>query len=44
MAAQYLTPEQDEKIRQWERWNLNYFIFAFVALTIIQQSIGVVQW
>lgn len=35
MAAQYLTPEQDEKIRQWERWNLNYFIFAFVALTII---------
>ena len=35
MAAQYLTPEQDEKIRQWERWNRNYFIFAFVALTII---------
>ena len=35
MAAQYLTPEQDEKIRQWGRWNRNDFIFAFVALTII---------
>lgn len=35
MAAKYLTPEQDEKIRKWERWNRNYFIFAFVALMII---------
>ena len=35
MAAQYLTPEQDEKLRRWERWNRNYFLFAFVALTVI---------
>ena len=35
MAAKYLTPEQDGVIRRWERWNRNYFILAFVALTII---------
>ncbi|MCG2580196.1 MAG: hypothetical protein KA296_04880 [Marinobacter sp.] len=35
MTSRYLTTEQNRKIRQWERWNRNYFIFAFVALTII---------
>ncbi|AOY89578.1 hypothetical protein BKP64_16150 [Marinobacter salinus] len=35
MAAKYLTPEQDSEIRRWERWNRNYFMFAFLALTII---------
>lgn len=33
--AHYLTPEQDRKIRRWERWNRNYFIFAFFTLTVI---------
>ncbi len=35
MATGYLTPEQDSKLRRWECWNRNYFIFAFVALVII---------
>ncbi|WP_417502110.1 hypothetical protein [Marinobacter sp.] len=35
MATGYLTSEQDAKLRRWERWNRNYFIFAFVALVII---------
>jgi len=35
MAANYLTPEQDRRLRRWERWNRNYFLFAFVALTVI---------
>ena len=35
MATGYLTPEQDTKLRRWERWNRNYFIFAFVALIIV---------
>lgn len=34
MATSYLTPEQDSKLRRWERWNRNYFLFAFVALVI----------
>ncbi|HET8800307.1 MAG TPA: hypothetical protein VFN01_03905 [Marinobacter sp.] len=35
MTAHYLTTEQNSKLRQWERWNRRYFVFAFVALTII---------
>lgn len=35
MATGYLTPEQDSKLRRWEHWNRNYFMFAFVALVII---------
>ncbi|MBW0147933.1 hypothetical protein [Marinobacter arenosus] len=35
MASKYLTPEQDSIIRRWERWNRNYFIAAFLALTVI---------
>ena len=35
MATGYLTPEQDNKLRRWERWNRNYFVFAFVALVIV---------
>ncbi|MBK1873310.1 hypothetical protein FE848_08755 [Marinobacter sp. 1-3A] len=35
MATEYLTPEQDAKLRRWERWNRSYFIFAFVALVIV---------
>ncbi len=31
----YLTPEQNHKIRRWERWNRNYFMCAFVALVVI---------
>ena len=34
MATGYLTPEQDNKLRRWERWNRNYFIFAFIALIV----------
>lgn len=32
-SPHYLTPEQDQQIRRWERWNRSYFLFAFVALT-----------
>src|SRR5690554_8067518 len=35
MSARYLTPEQDAKLRRWERWNRNYFVFAFVALIVV---------
>ena len=35
MTAHYLTTEQNSKLRQWDRWNRRYFVFAFVALTII---------
>lgn len=35
MSSKYLSPEQDAKIRRWERWNRNYFVFAFVALTLV---------
>lgn len=32
MTAQYLTPDQDRRLRRWEQWNRGYFLFAFVAL------------
>ncbi|MBS3804636.1 MAG: hypothetical protein KGY54_08815 [Oleiphilaceae bacterium] len=35
MASNYLTPEQDQRLRHWETWNRNYFIFAFFALTAV---------
>lgn len=35
MSSNYLTPEQNDQLRRWETWNKHYFIFAFVALTII---------
>ncbi|MBB5319561.1 hypothetical protein [Marinobacter oulmenensis] len=35
MSAKYLTPDQDARLRRWERWNRNYFLFAFVALIIV---------
>ncbi|MFO8141952.1 MAG: hypothetical protein R6T87_08715 [Marinobacter sp.] len=35
MSARYLSAEQDARLRRWERWNRNYFIFAFVALTVV---------
>lgn len=35
MASKYLTPEQNARLRRWERYNRNYFLFAFVALTIL---------
>ena len=33
--ANYLTAEQNTQLRRWERWNRNYFLFAFTALIII---------
>ena len=33
--AHYLTTEQDGRLRRWERWNRNYFLFAFTALIVI---------
>jgi hypothetical protein len=30
----YLTTEQDARLRRWEWWNRNYFLFAFTALII----------
>ncbi len=35
MSARYLTSEQDAQLRRWERWNRNYFVFAFVALVVV---------
>ncbi len=35
MSARYLTSEQDAQLRRWERWNRNYFVFAFVALIVV---------
>ncbi len=35
MSQTYLTPEQDRTLRRWERWNRNYFVFAFGALTLV---------
>ena len=35
MASNYLTPEQDHRLRRWEVWNRNYFIFAFFTLTLV---------
>jgi Mn2+/Fe2+ NRAMP family transporter len=31
----YLTPEQNSKLRRWERWNRGYFIVAFIALVTV---------
>ncbi len=33
--ANYLTNEQNTQLRRWERWNRNYFLFAFTALIVI---------
>ena len=33
--AHYLTTKQNAHLRRWERWNRNYFLFAFTALIII---------
>ncbi|RMJ02992.1 hypothetical protein DOQ08_02457 [Marinobacter litoralis] len=35
MSARYLSSEQDAKLRRWERWNRNYFVFAFFALILV---------
>lgn len=35
MNADYLTPEQDRRLRRWEYWNRSYFIFAFIGLVIL---------
>ncbi len=35
MADNYLTPEQNERLRRWEAWNKGYFIFAFVTITVV---------
>lgn len=35
MSGRYLTPEQDAQLRRWERWNRNYFVFAFVTLIVV---------
>ncbi|KAA1172762.1 hypothetical protein FWJ25_13165 [Marinobacter salinexigens] len=35
MASKYLTPEQDAQLRRWERWNRNYFLFAFPAMVVV---------
>lgn len=33
--AHYLTNSQNTRLRRWERWNRNYFLFAFTLLVII---------
>lgn len=35
MSGRYLSAEQNAKLRRWERWNRNYFVFAFVALIVV---------
>lgn len=35
MSSNYLTPEQNDRLRRWESWNKRYFIFAFFALIVI---------
>ncbi|PSF11833.1 hypothetical protein C7H09_05575 [Marinobacter fuscus] len=35
MSGRYLTADQDSQLRRWERWNRNYFVFAFVALIVM---------
>ncbi len=35
MSSNYLTAEQNGRLRRWESWNKGYFIFAFFALTVI---------
>mgnify|MGYP005840534981 CR=1 FL=1 len=35
MSSNYLTAEHNHRLRRWELWNKGYFIFAFLALTVI---------
>lgn len=35
MSSNYLTSEQDGRLRRWESWNKSYFIFAFFSLIVI---------
>lgn len=35
MSTAYLTPEQHQRLRHWEKWNQRYFVFAFVALLLL---------
>ena len=35
MSAQYLNSDQNQRLRRWESWNRGYFIFAFIALTVV---------
>ena len=35
MSTAYLTKEQNQRLRCWEKWNQRYFIFAFVALLLL---------
>ncbi|TGN38924.1 hypothetical protein [Marinobacter confluentis] len=35
MSSNYLTSEQDGRLRRWESLNKGYFIFAFFALIVI---------
>jgi hypothetical protein len=35
MSSNYLTSEQNSRLRRWEAWNKRYFIFAFFALIVI---------
>ena len=35
MSSNYLTSDQDARLRRWEFWNKSYFIFAFFALIVI---------
>lgn len=35
MSAQYLSHHQNQRLRRWESLNRGYFIFAFIALTVV---------
>jgi hypothetical protein len=35
MSTPYLTEEQNQRLRRWEKWNQRYFIFAFLALLLL---------
>ena len=35
MSSNYLSSDQDARLRRWEFWNKGYFIFAFFALIVI---------
>lgn len=35
MSSNYLTKEQNDRLRHWESWNKSYFIFAFFSLIVI---------
>lgn len=35
MGSNYLTAEQDHRLRRWESWNKRYFIVAFFSLIVI---------